>query len=135
MTAIRRHSRGLAQLLLALAFVITVAVVLALANHAAARNGAVQLHPNAGGLTLGNVGTQVEMLAVGTVDVADGKTSKSLTVTGLLPGDIPIVTPAESIGSAARFWAVASTDSLKVDVNTDPGTTVTFNYAVYGLPQ
>ena len=74
--------------------------------------------------------TKVDLLKVGTIDVDNGATSKTLTITGLAVGDTAVVTPNETIASAAKFWATCTTNTLTVFVNADPGTTVTFHYLV-----
>lgn len=84
------------------------------------------------GFRVGSDGTKMDLLHAGTVDVPNGATTGVVTVTSVLPGDLAIVTPNESLGSAAKFFAVASTDTLTVTVNADPATTVTFNYLVIG---
>ena len=78
-------------------------------------------------------GTIIKLLAVGTVDINNGATTGAATVTGLATGDIPVITPNETWGSATEFHAICTANTLTVTVDTDPGTTVTVNYAVFGL--
>lgn len=115
----------------ALIFLALIAVFAGLV-YAAGGDGRADLYSD--GFRLGSNGTKINLLKAGTVDVNNGATSKTITVTNARPGDIAIVTPNESLGSAAKFYATATTNTLTVAVDADPQTTVTFNYLVIGKP-
>lgn len=73
-----------------------------------------------------------DILQTGTVDVNNGQTSGTDTVTGLDTGDTVIVTPNEDIGSATKWYATATANTITVTVDQDPETTVTFHYIAIG---
>lgn len=135
MTFLRKLPPAMAGFMIAVSIMLAILVAITAARHALARTGFVQVHQNYEGLTLGSIGTKLDTLKTGTIDVDNGATSKTLTITGARVGDIALVTPAESLATAAKFFALVTTDSLTVTVNADPQTTVTFNYLIVGPSQ
>lgn len=81
-------------------------------------------------LQVGTSGSVLDFLAAGQADINNGSTGTTVTLTGARPNDVVLVTLNEDIGAATDYYAYASTNTIHLVVNADPGTTVTMNYAV-----
>lgn len=98
----------------------------------ASRNGQMTALSGRKGFRVGPQGTRTDLFRHGTLDIPNGGTSKEISVPGLLPGDKIFLSPAESLATAVKYHAVATTDTLTATVNANPGTTVTLNYLAVG---
>ena len=83
---------------------------------------------------IGAGGTEFNLLAVGQLELGASATSKTITVTGLASGDIPIVTANEDLESITDYYATAGTNQLTLMPNASTASAITFNYMVFGLP-
>lgn len=68
----------------------------------------------------------------GSIEVDMGQVSGISVESGATATQTILVSPAEDIGTATKFWGEVSTDQVKVLLDQDPGTTVTMNYMVIG---
>jgi hypothetical protein len=101
----------------------------------AADDGRVDRYPD--GLRIGSDGTKITLLSTGTISVLATKTSKTLSVTNAASGDILILTPADSLSTATKFFGTVGTGSITVTVNAAPdaadASALDFGYALFGL--
>jgi hypothetical protein len=86
--------------------------------------------------TLGG-GTTLTKALVGSGTFPDASTTTgTMTVTGLLPGDVVTATPISAYsGSAYLKSAVPTTNTLTLTWSADPGTTVTLGYHAFHVYQ
>ncbi len=59
------------------------------------------------------------LIEAGELVIANGATSNTATISGLLPSAYVVATFGEAPTSATKIWAVPSTDSLKIDIDQD----------------
>ncbi|MFA5187197.1 MAG: hypothetical protein WC551_12030 [Patescibacteria group bacterium] len=95
-----------------------------------AGDGRVDIYSD--GLRVATTGTKVNMVVAGSAEIANGTTSKAVTSTGVAVGDLVIVGLAQNPSSASKAWGIATTNTVTLYVNTDPGTTITLNYLAVG---
>lgn len=101
----------------------------------AADDGYVQRDQVPGnGIKIGSDGTWTKLLHAGHLSIDAAKTSNTVTLASVSVGDIAVVSPNGSLGNATKFHAACTTTTLKIDVNTSPGSAVRFNYIVIGKP-
>jgi len=70
------------------------------------------------------------LIQAGQLSIANGSTSNTATVMGLLPEAYVVATFGEAPTAATHCWAVPSTDSLKIDINADNTADLKINYVI-----
>jgi hypothetical protein len=92
-------------------------------------DGKIKIPSSSGrGLQIGTGGDYLTLVYVGQVQVDNGHTSQTVVLRNARAGDIPLLAPATSLGSAAKYYSTVTTGSLAVILNADPGANVKMNY-------
>lgn len=98
---------------------------------AAVIRGRIRMEPNLGGLTIGG-GHALKLLYAGQADVDNGQSAETVTLSGVLPGDLAVASYNETPNSTTWLKAVCTTDTLTLTLSGAAGTTTTLNYIVIG---
>lgn len=70
------------------------------------------------------------LIQAGQLTVANGDTSNTAVISGLLPEAYVVATFGEAPTAATHCWAVPSTDSLKIDINANNTANLKINYVI-----